>query len=50
MVRSIVGGLIAAGRGASTIESLRIALEGGDRRAWPAPAEARGLTLVRVEY
>lgn len=50
MVRSIVGGLIAAGRGASTVDSLRTALEGGDRRAWPAPAEARGLTLVRVEY
>jgi tRNA pseudouridine38-40 synthase len=50
MARSIVGGLIAAGRGASTVDSLRAALEGGDRRAWPAPAEARGLTLIRVEY
>jgi tRNA pseudouridine38-40 synthase len=50
MVRSIVGGLIAAGRGAATVEDLRRALAAGDRRAWPAPAEARGLTLVRVEY
>jgi tRNA pseudouridine38-40 synthase len=50
MVRSIVGGLIAAGRGATTVDDLRRALEAGDRRAWPAPAEARGLTLVRVEY
>jgi tRNA pseudouridine38-40 synthase len=50
MVRSIVGGLIAAGRGAVTLEDLRRALQSGDRGAWPAPAEARGLTLVRVEY
>ena len=50
MVRSIVGGLIAAGRGAATIEDLRRALAAGDRSAWPAPAEARGLTLVRVQY
>jgi tRNA pseudouridine38-40 synthase len=50
MVRSIVGGLIAAGRGAATIDDLRRALAAGDRSAWPAPAEARGLTLVRVRY
>ncbi len=50
MVRSLVGGLVAAGRGATTVEALRRALEGRDRRLWPAPAEARGLTLVRVDY
>ena len=50
MVRSIVGGLVAAGRGAVTLDALRAALEARDRGAWPAPAEARGLTLVRVEY
>jgi len=50
MVRSMVGGLIAAGRGAAGVEDLRRALAAGDRRAWPAPADARGLTLVRVEY
>ena len=50
MVRSIVGGLIAAGHGAATVDGLRSALAAGDRGAWPAPAEARGLTLVRVEY
>lgn len=50
MVRSIVGGLIAAGRGAATIDDLRRVLAAGDRSAWPAPAEARGLTLVRVQY
>lgn len=50
MVRSIVGGLIAAGHGAVSIDDLRRALAAGDRGGWPAPAEARGLTLVRVEY
>jgi len=50
MVRSIVGGLIAAGRGAATVSDLAGALEARDRRAWPAPAAARGLTLVTVAY
>ncbi len=50
MVRSMVGGLIAAGRGTRSIEELRDALEARDRRAWPAPAPACGLTLVRVGY
>jgi len=50
MVRSMVGGLIAAGRGAVRVEDLARALEARDRRAWPAPAPAHGLTLVRVGY
>jgi tRNA pseudouridine38-40 synthase len=50
MVRSIVGGLIAAGRGAATVSDLERALAAHDRRAWPAPAAARGLTLVQVRY
>jgi len=50
MVRSMVGGLLAAGRGAVAVEDLARALEARDRRAWPAPAPARGLTLVRVLY
>jgi tRNA pseudouridine38-40 synthase len=50
MVRSMVGGLVAAGRGAASVEELAEALEARDRRAWPAPADARGLTLVRVDY
>jgi tRNA pseudouridine38-40 synthase len=50
MVRSMVGGLIAAGRGTTSIAMLRAALDARDRRAWPAPAPARGLTLVRVDY
>ena len=50
MVRSMVGGLIAAGRGVLAPEELARALEARDRRAWPAPAPACGLTLVRVLY
>ncbi|MGE0452308.1 MAG: tRNA pseudouridine(38-40) synthase TruA [Vicinamibacteria bacterium] len=50
MVRSMVGGLLAAGRGACSVGELRQALEARDRRRWPAPAEARGLTLVAVAY
>lgn len=50
MARSLVGGLIAAGRGAVSLEGLARALESRDRRGWPAPAAARGLTLVRVCY
>jgi tRNA pseudouridine38-40 synthase len=50
MVRSMVGGLIAAGRGASSTGELERALRDRDRRGWPAPAAARGLTLVRVDY
>ncbi len=50
MVRSMVGGLIAAGRGAVGPADLARALEARDRRAWPAPAPACGLTLVRVDY
>ena len=50
MVRSMVGALVEAGRGARTVEALQKALDARDRRAWPAPAAARGLTLVRVFY
>jgi tRNA pseudouridine38-40 synthase len=50
MVRSMVGGLIAAGRGALRPEDLERALEARDRSSWPAPAPACGLTLVRVVY
>jgi tRNA pseudouridine38-40 synthase len=50
MVRSMAGALIEAGRGTWTTERLRAALEARDRRAWPAPADARGLTLVHVQY
>jgi tRNA pseudouridine38-40 synthase len=50
MVRSLVGGLVAAGRGALTVEELRRALEARDRRAWPPPAPASGLALVSVRY
>jgi tRNA pseudouridine38-40 synthase len=50
MVRSMVGGLVAAGRGATSLDELAGALAARDRRRWPAPAAARGLTLVRVDY
>ncbi len=50
MVRSLVGGLIAVGRGVLAVEALGRALEARDRGGWPAPALARGLTLVRVDY
>ena len=50
MVRSMVGGLIAAGRGVVRPEALELALAARDRRQWPAPAPACGLTLVRVVY
>jgi tRNA pseudouridine38-40 synthase len=50
MVRSMVGGLIAAGNGTRSVADLRAALRAGLRREWPPPAEACGLTLVRVSY
>jgi len=50
MVRAMVGGLISAGRGAATVESLAAALESCDRREWPAPAGPEGLYLVSVRY
>jgi tRNA pseudouridine38-40 synthase len=50
MVRSMVGGLVAVGRGTLGVEALARALEARDRRVWPAPAPACGLTLVSVVY
>jgi tRNA pseudouridine38-40 synthase len=50
MVRSMVGGLIAVGVGKLAPRELATAFEARDRRAWPPPAPACGLTLVRVDY
>ena len=50
MVRSMVGGLLAAGRGTRSVLSLEEALRARDRKTWPAPAPARGLFLVSVRY
>jgi tRNA pseudouridine38-40 synthase len=50
MVRSMVGGLLAAGLGNVRVEELAAALQACDRGRWPAPAEARGLFLVEVRY
>jgi tRNA pseudouridine38-40 synthase len=50
MVRAMVGGLISAGRGATTVEQLASALKSLDRSEWPAPAGPEGLYLVSVRY
>lgn len=50
MVRGLVGGIVEVARGSLTFAQLERALKACDRRAWPAPADARGLTLVRVDY
>lgn len=50
MVRAMVGGLISAGRGAVTVDDLKLALEARDRSHWPAPAGPEGLYLVSVRY
>jgi tRNA pseudouridine38-40 synthase len=50
MVRNLVGGLVACGRGQKSPADLERALLLRDRRAWPGPADARGLTLVEVRY
>jgi tRNA pseudouridine38-40 synthase len=50
MVRSQVGGLVAVGRGVVSVDELARALAACDRGAWPPPAPAAGLTLVRVDY
>ncbi|MEO8501732.1 MAG: tRNA pseudouridine(38-40) synthase TruA [Vicinamibacteria bacterium] len=50
MVRSMVGGLISAGRGAVTVDQLVTALESRDRSQWPAPAGPEGLYLISVRY
>jgi tRNA U38,U39,U40 pseudouridine synthase TruA len=46
----MVGGLISAGRGATTVEQLANALESHDRSQWPAPAGPEGLYLMSVRY
>ena len=50
MVRAMVGGFIAAGRGATTVDDLVEALQSRDRGRWPAPAGPEGLYLVSVRY
>jgi tRNA pseudouridine38-40 synthase len=50
MVRSIVGTLLAVGRGEMEAETVKRAIEEGKRSLAGATAEARGLTLLRVQY
>ena len=50
MVRAMVGGFIAAGRGATTVDELVGAFQSGDRSRWSAPASPEGLYLVSVRY
>jgi tRNA pseudouridine38-40 synthase len=50
MARSMVGGLVAVGKGTLGLQGLARALEARDRGAWPASAPACGLTLVSVFY
>jgi len=50
MVRSIVGTLLAAGRGEMDEALVRQAIESGDRSLVAATAPACGLTLVSVDY
>lgn len=50
MVRSIVGLLVAAGRGRRTPDEVRAALEARDRSTLPTLAPPHGLTLWEVTY
>ena len=50
MVRSIVGTLLAAGRGEIEVDTIQRAIKEGDRNLVGATAPACGLTLLRVQY
>ncbi len=50
MVRSIVGSLLAVGRGEITAETIARAIREGDRNLVGATAPACGLTLQSVQY
>ena len=50
MVRSIVGTLLAVGRGEMTSEQVLRAIETGERSLAGATAAAHGLTLLKVRY
>jgi tRNA pseudouridine38-40 synthase len=50
MVRTIVGCLLEMNRGRPPVGSIGELIESGDRALIGAPAPAKGLTLVKVEY
>lgn len=49
-VRTMVGALLEANRGRLTAGTIEKLLSGGDRGQAGAPAPAKGLTLMKVEY
>ena len=49
-VRTMVGALLELNRGRLEVKSMAELIEGRDRKLIGAPAPARGLTLVKVEY
>lgn len=50
MIRSLVGLMVDVGRGRMTVKKFRDIAGGGDHRAIPRVAPARGLCLIAVEY
>jgi tRNA pseudouridine38-40 synthase len=50
MVRSIVGVLVAIGRGRAKPPDVVVMLRSGSRQGAPTLAPARGLTLIAVGY
>lgn len=50
MVRSMVGTLLEVGRGERDFDTIRTAIETGDRNLAGATAPAHGLTLLKVYY
>jgi len=50
MVRSMVGTILAVGRGEIDSDTIRAALEQRDRKSAGATAPALGLSLVEVLY
>jgi tRNA pseudouridine38-40 synthase len=50
MVRSIVGTMLAVGRGEKDFATIQTAIESGERALAGTTAPAHGLTLLRVDY
>lgn len=50
MVRNLMGGMVACGRGKLSVEEVRAILASGDRTSAPATVPPQGLTLLSVDY